>query len=240
MRDSAAARQHAAFAAYEAHRWARSEKKSLRGEVVGEVLGGELDGLRGVVGSGCGCRLAIQQITVRVLELGFVTAHFLGVLVGLFTQAFLYRRPLLTISQALYEAARKHHSVIAIGPEVGSELSLAAVLAECAPYRWRRPTPAPCLPRHLAPGALLRCRGACRPAGADWTRERRRSLPPPPRRLVALRPPLGPPGGLRVLLRLRGRLPPRVRLRQRRRRPERRLRALPWASCPRPRRGPAS
>jgi len=112
-----------------------------------------------------------------VVQRGVASGHLLDVLLGLFTQCFLFRRPLLSVFEASYLVAPKHdHAVFVLPGAVVNELALACVLLFCAASDLR----SPCLPHFWAldasptGGAFVRSPLRAHQASELWRRGEKR------------------------------------------------------------------
>ena len=112
-----------------------SVKKAVRDSSSTVVLGGELDGRRGLVNAPRLRILTLAKLTLRLVRIGWSTKHLLEMLVGSWIFILLFRRPLLSILNDVFhegDTARNRHEAFRLSVGARQELILVAMWAPFA------------------------------------------------------------------------------------------------------------
>ena len=129
-----------ALQAYSKWGWPVSEDKVVSDTTTDTVLGGEVDGEVGSVGSPMGRRFVLMILLLYASRLQWVSAYLVESLLGNVTFSFLFRRPLLAVLQTIFSSAEDDRSKLRpLSRAAAGELTLAALLLPLAQSDLRAP-----------------------------------------------------------------------------------------------------
>ena len=112
-----------------------SQKKAVRDSFHSTILGGELDGRRGLV---CAPRLRIlvlAKLTLKLVQIGWTTKHLLETIIGCWIFVLLFRRPLLSLLNDVFhegDHAKDRHSPFEMSTGCKQELLMLSIWAPFA------------------------------------------------------------------------------------------------------------
>lgn len=150
-----------ANSAYSKAKLKTSSGKAVRDCFKATILGGEVDGRRGII---CAPRLRIlvlSKLTLRLVYLGWTTKHLLETLVGSWIFIMLFRRPLLSLFNDVFHegsSLRDRHEVFQLSTGSKHELLLISIWA---PFAFTNMRAQP-LPEIFCSDASLVGGGVCR------------------------------------------------------------------------------
>ena len=109
-----------------------SQKKSVRNSSHSTILGGELDGRRGIL---CAPRLRIlmlSKLTLRLVSIGWTTHLLLETIIGSWIFVLMFRRPLLALLNDVFHEGRgisNRQEIFSLSTGAKQELMLLAIWA---------------------------------------------------------------------------------------------------------------
>ena len=117
------------------------DEKATREEVISEFWGAHLDGSRGLLRGSLRRAIPLAHIAMDVARLGYSSVELLQTLAGSFISLLLFRRRLLSIISAIFQAirGRSARDIVRLSGEVRSELCLLAILLPMACTNLRAP-----------------------------------------------------------------------------------------------------
>lgn len=121
--------------AYQDVKLRTSAKKAARDSFKSTVLGGELDGRRGLLSAPRLRILVLAKLTLQLVHIGWSSKHLLETIIGCWVFVLLFRRPLLSLLNDVFhegDGVKNRHQVFQLSTGCKQELLLLSIWAPFA------------------------------------------------------------------------------------------------------------
>eukprot|EP00434_Breviolum_minutum_P030923 symbB.v1.2.027349.t1/scaffold2783.1/size70499/2 len=107
-----------------------SAKKAVRDADTATILGGELDGRRGILSAPRLRIVTLSRLTLQLVKIGWATKNLMEVIIGSWIFVLLFRRPLLALFNDVFhegEGCKSRHEIFKLSSGALQELMLVAL-----------------------------------------------------------------------------------------------------------------